>query len=49
VGLLITKLRKDIAESVSEKNKIGEYLAKLQARAWLCQALCAPCQYTAKR
>ena len=25
-----------------EKNKIGEYLAELQARAWLSHALCAP-------
>ena len=32
-----------------EKNKIGEYLAKLQARAWLSHALCAPGQHTAKR
>jgi len=31
-----------IAKSVSEKIKIGEYLAKLQARAWLSHALCAP-------
>ena len=29
--------------------KIGEYLAKLQARAWLSHALCAPGQHTAKR
>jgi len=35
VALLLTKLR-NIAESVSENSvKIGEYLAKLQARAWL--------------
>jgi len=27
---------------------IGEYLAKLQARAWLSCALCAPDQHTAK-
>ena len=33
VGLLIIKLRKFIAECLSEKMfKIGEYLAKLQAR-----------------
>ena len=32
-----------------EKNKIGEYLAKLQARAWLSHALCTPGQHTAKR
>ena len=28
---------------------IGEYLAKLQARAWLSHALCTPGQHTAKR
>jgi len=28
-----------IAESVSEKNKIGEYLAKLQSKTWLSRAL----------
>jgi len=33
VWLLITKLRKVIAESVSKKIKIGEFLAKLQVRA----------------
>ena len=27
---------------------IGEHLAKLEARAWLSQALCAPGQHTAK-
>ena len=32
-----------------EKNKISEYFAKLQARAWLSHALCAPGQHTAKR
>ena len=31
-----------------KKNKIDEYLAKLQARAWLSYALCAPGQHTAK-
>ena len=35
-GLLITKLRKVIAKSVSE---IGDYLAKLQARMQLSRAL----------
>ena len=34
---------------VEKKIKIGEYLAKLQARAWLSHALCAPGQHTAKR
>jgi len=28
---------------------IGEYLAKLQARAWLSHTLCTPGQHTAKR
>ena len=32
---------------VEKKFKIGEYLAKLQARAWLSHALCAPGQHTA--
>jgi len=37
-------------ECVSEEIfKIGEYLAKSQARAWLSRALCAPGQHTAKR
>ena len=31
-----------------KKIEIGEYLAKLQARAWLSHALCAPGQLTAK-
>jgi len=38
-----------IAEYVSEIFLIGEYLAKLQARARLSRALCAPGQHTAKR
>jgi len=29
--------------------EIGEYLANLQARAWLSHALCAPGQHTVKR
>jgi len=32
-----------------KKIKIGEYLAKLQAKAWLSRALCAPGRHTAKR
>jgi len=32
-----------------KKGKIVEYLAKLQARAWLSHATCAPGQHTAKR
>ena len=31
-----------------KKIKIGEYLAKLQAKTWLSRALCAPGQLTAK-
>jgi len=41
IGLLI-------AESVSEFFLIGECLAKLQARARLAYALCAPGQHTAE-
>jgi len=33
---------------VSEIFLIGEYLAELQARAWLSHALCVPGQHTAK-
>jgi len=48
-GLSITKLRKVFAESAGKKvNKIGEYLAKLQAGRWLSRALCAPGQHTAE-
>jgi len=32
-----------------KKTEIGEYLAKLQARAWLSRAFCTPGQHTAKR
>ena len=32
-----------------KKIEIGEYLAKLQARAWLSRAFCTPGQHTAKR
>ena len=49
-GLVNNQIKRFIAEFVSEQNfKIGEYLAKLQARAWLSHALCAPSQRTAKR
>ena len=38
------------AESASEKKiQNREYLANLQARAWLSRALCAPGQHTARR
>jgi len=44
------KFERFIVECVSEKIfNIGEYLAKLQARACLSHALCAPGQHTAKR
>ena len=44
-----TEVDNFIAGSASEKMfKIGEYLAKLQARTWLSHALCAPGQHTAK-
>jgi len=49
VGLLITKLRKVyISECERRIFLIGEYLAKLQARAWLSHALCTPGQHTPK-
>jgi len=31
-----------------KENKIGEYLAKIQARRWLSRALCAPGHHTAQ-
>ena len=46
---IVTKLdERFIAESASDF-LIGKCLAKLQARAWLSRALCAPGQHTAKR
>jgi len=45
VGLSVTELIQVIAE---KKIKIGEHLAKLQARRWLFLALCAPGHHTAK-
>ena len=49
-GSSITKLKTFIVESVSEeKNKIGEYLAKLQASRWLSRALCVPDNHTTIR
>ena len=38
-----------VAESASEIFLIGEYMAKLQVRAWLSHAICMPGQHTAKR
>ena len=50
VGLLITKLKKGLLLSLRVNFfYIGEYLAKIQARAWLSHGLCAPGQHTAKR
>ena len=44
------QIRKSLLLSQSVKFfQIGEYLAKLQARAWLSHALCAPGQHTAER
>ena len=34
--------------AVKKSFKIDEYFAKLQARMWLCRALCAPGHHTAK-
>jgi len=43
------QIKKDLLLSLwVKKNKIGEYLAKLQAIRWLSRALCAPGQHTAK-
>jgi len=49
VGLLIIKYERFIAESVSEKIKIGEYMAKLQAIAWSSRSFCVRGQHTDKR
>ena len=49
MGLLINKLRQVYLLSVGVKFfLISEYMAKLQTRAWLSHALCAPGQHTAK-
>jgi len=49
-GVVNNQIKKGLLLSVSEKKfKIGEYLAKLQARVWLSHALCAPGQHTVKR
>jgi len=50
-GVVNNQIRKCLLQSLSVKKsfKIGEYLAKLLARAWLSRALCAPGQHTAKR
>ena len=50
-GVVSNKINKGLLLSlcVKKKFKIGEYLAKLQAREWLSHALCTPGQHTAKR
>ena len=48
-GVVNNQIKKGLLLNVSEKNEIGEYLAKLQATAWLSHALCAPDQHTANR
>jgi len=49
VELLITKLKKHCWVCEWKKKLISEYLAKLQAWAWLSHARCAPGQQTAKK
>ena len=49
-GVVNHQIKKGLLLSLwVKKNKIGEYLAKLQARAWLSHALCAGSQHTAER
>ena len=49
-GVVNNQIKNGLLLSVRVKKKLtGEYLAKLQARAWLSHALCAPGQHTAKR
>ena len=38
-GVVNNQMKKGLLLNVSEKNEIGEYLAKLQATAWLSHAL----------
>jgi len=45
-GVVNNQIKKVLLLSVSEFLLIGEYFAKLQARAWLSRALCAPSQHT---
>ena len=49
-GVVYNQSKKGLLLSLWVKKivKIGEYLAKLQARAWLSHALCAQGQHTAK-
>jgi len=50
-GNVNNQIMKGLLLSLQVKNflKIGEYLANLQARAWLSHALRTPGQHTAKR
>jgi len=51
-GVVNNQIKKGLLLSVRVKKNfflICEYLAQLQARAWLSHALCAPGQRTAKR
>jgi len=49
-GVVNNQTKKDLLLSVRVKNFFKPvYLAKLQARAWLSHARCAPCQHTAER
>jgi len=49
-GVVNNQIKKGLLLGVRVKKiKINEYLAKLQTRAWLSHALCAPGQDTVKR
>jgi len=49
-GVVNHQIKTGLLLSVQVKTiKIGQYMAKLQARAWLSHALCAPGQHTAER
>jgi len=49
-GVVNQQIKTGLLLSVRVKTiKIGEYMAKLQARAWLSHALRAPGQHTAER
>jgi len=47
-GVVTNQIKKGLLLSVWLNFLIDEYLATLQARAWLSRALCAPGQHTAK-
>ena len=48
-GVVNNQIKKGLLLSLRVIFLVGEYLAKLQARAWLSHALCAPGQHTANR